>query len=327
MNRRFRRRVRLGVHSGSEERMKMIKIAAVVAAVLALIIILSVIWGNALKRKAEESQNEDDGVNDQISDTQSDDNGKEDKEEILPPSNYNAAAVPVVNAGYITLSSYQGIDWGSRASTLKGNGVSAVSLVLYYDGGTLNFNSKTAQAMGFQDSSTTKTNLYEAMGVLNISDIHSSGCFYSDYLSKGTPEVKSVYRAYEAALIAEAIEAGFSDILIFGFSADYESALEAGRLVEAVRNLEKGAKIGFVLNCNGRSVADTEAAFRNFSSVADFLAIDLCSVGSEAEIYPEIERLSAIIKSYNLRIVFSESFTDAKEGLRARGYFNWQIVP
>lgn len=327
MNRRFRRRVRLGVHYGSEERMKMIKIAAVVAAVLALIIILSVIWGNALKRKAEESQNDSNNVGEQTSDKLTDDKPNDKKEQLLPPSSYNAATVPVVNAGYVTLSSYQGIDWGDRAASLKANGVSAVSLVLYYDGGTLNFSSKTAQAMGFQDPSTTKTNLYEATGVLNISDIHSSGCFYANYISKSTPEVLSVYRAYEASLIAEAIKAGFSDVLVFGFDLSYESALEAARLVEAVKALESDAEIGFVLNCVGKTSAETVEAFRNFGSVADFLAIDMSAVENEAALYSEIERVEGVIESYNLRIIISEALSGAREGLRARGYFNWQIVP
>ena len=328
MNRRFRRRVRLGVHYGSEERMKMIKIAAVVAAVLALIIILSVIWGNALKRKAEESQNDSNDVGEQTSDKLNDDEPSgNNKEQILPPSSYNAATVPVVNAGYITLSSYQGIDWGERAASLKGNGVSAVSLILYYDGGTLNFSSKTAQAMGFQDSSTTKTNLYEAMGVLNISDIHSSGCFYVNYINKTTPEVMSVYRAYEASLIAEAVKAGFSDILIFGFDTSYESALEAARLVESVKALESDAEIGFALNCVGKGSAETVEAFRNFGSVADFLAIDMSAVDNEAVLYPELERVEGVIESYNLRIIISEVLVGAREGFDDRDYLNWQIVP
>ena len=327
MNRRFRRMVRVGVHSNPEERMKMIKIGAVVAAALALIIILSVIWGNALKRKAEESQNEENIPGDIVSSDVAGDEVSDEKNQILPPSNYNAANVPVINAGYITLSSYQGINWGDRASSLKANGVSAVSLILYYDGGTLNFASKTAQAMGFQDSSTTKTNLYEAMGVLNISNIYTSGCFYVDYVNKTSPAVHSVYRAYEAALIAEAIDGGFSDILIFGFGLDYESALKASELVQAVKALEPSAKLGFALNCVGKSNSEAVTAFRNFASISDFLAIDMTSVENEAALYPELERADSIIRSYNLRIIIPETFTGAREGLREKGYSNWQIVP
>lgn len=326
MNRRFRRRVRLGVHSDPEERMKLIKTLAVIAAALILIIVLSVIWGNALKRKAEESK-KDDKVGDQISDSLSDNSPSKEKEHILPPSSYNSATVPVVNAGYVTLSSYQGIDWGDRASSLKSNGVSAVSLVLYYDAGVLNFSSKTAQSLGFQEPSTTKTNLYEAIGVLNISDIHSSGCFYANYMNKTSPEVLSVYRAYEAALIAEAAEAGFSDILIFGFAPDYESALEASLLVDAVRALAPDAVIGFALNCSGKSEADAENAFSYFASVADFLAIDMTYLENEAILYTELERAEYAMEAYNLRIIVPESFTSVRDGLRERGYLNWQIVP
>jgi len=327
MNRRFRRRVRLGVHSDPEERMKLIKTIAVIAAALVLIIVLSVIWGNALKKKAEESQNDDNKTGEHISDNLSSNTPSKEKEHVLPPSSYDAATVPTVNAGYVTLSSYQGIDWGERASSLKSNGVSAVSLVLYYDAGILNFSSKTAQSLGFQESSTTKTNLYEAIGVLNISDIHSSGCFYVNYLNKTSPEVLSVYRAYEAALIAEAFAAGFSDVLIFGFEPDYESALEASMLIDAVKALEPDATVGFALNCSGKSESDAEKAFSYFASVADFLAIDMTSLENEAILYTELERAEYAVETYNLRIIVPEAFTSVRDGLRERGYLNWQIVP
>ena len=115
--------------------------------------------------------------------------------------------------------------------------------------------------------------------------------------------------------------------LIFGFDLSYESALEAARLVESVKALESNAEIGFALNCVGKGSTEIAEAFRNFGSVADFLAIDMSAVENEAALYSEVERVKDVIENYNLRIIISEPLVVAREGLRARGYFNWQIVP
>ena len=148
--------------------------------------------------------------------------------------------VPIIN-GNIILSSSRTINWGERATELKLNRTSAVSLILYYTEGGRgipNFSSKTAQAMKEQATDNSKANLFEVVGVLDIAGIHTSGCFYINYTSNATRELVSIYRAYEAALVAEAVDAGFSDILLFGFNADTADAAEAARFIGAVRELE-----------------------------------------------------------------------------------------
>lgn len=322
INRRLRRKVRIGVHSGSETRSKTWKLVAVCAACLVVVVLLTVLLGYHLKNKAEAAG---DATGDTSVTTGAGTGGADDR--LLPPSNYIASAVPVVKAGYVMLSSSAGINWGDRAAALKVDGVGAVSLILYYGGGTVNYSSKTAQAMAFQSADTSKTNLYEAIGVLNVAGIHTSGCFYVNYTAHTLPSLVNIYREYEAALVAEAVDAGFSDVTLFGFKTTEADALEASDFIERVRSLKTGTKIGIALPQEALESAERETVFANFARVADYLAVDLSSLTSETAFNTALDRASGLIKKYNLRIIVSDSLTDAETLLNDAGYSNWQIVP
>lgn len=238
MNRRLRRKLRVGAHKSAEKSAKFGKIALIVFLGFVLLVVLTVIWGNSLRKKAEESKNAD--SNESFTDTDS--SSLTTDRNNLPLPVFNPAHVPQINGEYIILSSSRPIDWGERAAELKMKGTSAVSLMLYYiEGGrgVLNFSSKTAQALGEQAESNGKANLFEVVVKLDKEGIHTGGCFYINYTSKPTPALVGIYRSYEAALAAEAAQAGFSDILLFGFNTDETAAKEAARFIGAVRELEK----------------------------------------------------------------------------------------
>jgi hypothetical protein len=327
MNRRLRRKVRVGVHSAAEEKSKFGKITLFVLVILTAVVILTVVWGNYLKRKAAEIGDGDINNSSIAASNITASIIADNSAHTLPKSSYSAASVPVINAKYITLSSYQDINWGDRAASYKLNGISAVSLVLYYGGGTLNFSSKTAQAMGFQASSTTKTNLHEAIGVLDVAGIYTSGCFYVNYTTKSTPELISVYRTYEAALISEAVDAGFSDILLFGYGTNESAAIEASLLISEVHELKKDAVLGVAIPYKAVESSSADKIFADFAASAKFLAIDFSGVKDEAALLGEIDNVKSYIKKYNLRIVLPDSLSASAGKLDEAGYKNWQIVP
>lgn len=327
MNRRTKRKIRVGVHTSADERARVIKTASIVIAAMVLVIILTVIWGNALGKKAQGAG--DVTVADET--TAQIEDGKTTSPIvpglIIPPSTFNPNSVPVIQADYITLSSYQKIDWGERAITLKSSGVKAVSLILYYGGGTLNYSSKTAQALFYQSADTSKTNLYEAIGVLGVSGIHTSGCFYLNYLKSSTPSLKAINRSYEAALIAEAVDAGFSDILVFGYPATTTGAMEAAKLVSAVYELKNNAVIGFAIPHEAISTADAGGIFSEFAGYAKFLAIDFTTIKTEDMLIAEINKSADYIKSYNIRVVIPSSLEAVSARFEEMGIKNWQVVP
>ncbi len=329
MNRRLRRKLRVGVHIGAEKSAKIWRTVLLVLSALLILIVLTVIWGNSLKKKADQSQK---GKDFDPVGTEDSNVGTKDgsDEQTLPVGVYDPDSVPVINGEYIILSSSRTINWGERATELKLNRTSAVSLILYYTEGGRgipNFSSKTAQAMKEQATDNSKANLFEVVGVLDIAGIHTSGCFYINYTSNATRELVSIYRAYEAALVAEAVDAGFLDILLFGFNADTADAAEAARFIGAVRELEDESAIGIAIPHTAARGAEAGRIFADFASVAEFLALDLSGVKDRDSLMNELERASEYIRRYNLRLVLPESLADAKGALAGAGYTNWQIVP
>lgn len=325
MNRRLRRKVRVGVHSTAEERTRFGKITIVVLVVLTAVVILTVIWGNYLKRKAAEAGQDPAGSRNTMSGNIS--NPLNNGAATLPPSEYNAKSVPITQARYVILSSSAHIDWAARATEYKKNGTTAVSLVLYYGGGKLNFSSKTAQAMSYQTAGDGKTNLVEATVVLDAAGIYTSGCFYINYTTKSTPGLIGVYRAYEAALVAEAIDSGFSDVLLLGCGTDESAALEVSRFIGEVRGLEKDAVLGVAVPCGSLSGAAADKILGDLAASAKFLALDLTEIKDASVLMAELERTRAYIEKYNLRLVLSMALENMTGELSEAGYDNWQIVP
>ncbi len=318
-NRRFRRRVRVELHSDSKSRSQALKIAAIVAACLAVVILLSVLLGNYLRNKAEESPD--------LPDSETTPAPIDQGSSSLPPLTYNASLVPVTQAEYVTLSSSAGINWGERTASLKEKGIKAVSLVLYYGDGVLNYSSKTAQELGFQSLASGKTVLYEAIGVLGVAEIKTSGCFYVNCTQKETPSLQNIYREYEAALLAEASDAGFTDITLFNIEPTEAGALEAYKLISSAKSLHSGSKYGVALPQSVLKAADRELIFANFARTSSFLALDLSLLTSSDELNAALIDAASLINKYNLRIFVSSELADHATILANAGCTNWQVIP
>ncbi len=318
-NKRPRRRVRMGERSASDRTPKIVITVVAGSVSLILIILLSVLLGNNLRDRADkaaDSTTPEPGLRgNHPAVTNSD---------TLPASVYNANTVPVIKAEYVKLSSSAGINWSETATTLKRDNVPAVALVLYYGEGTVNFYSPVAQKMGFQPASTTKTRLYEALGVLKVGGIYSAGCFYVNFHNESTPALMSVYREYEAALISEAVDAEISDVTLFGFGL--ENSTEAAQLVASVRRLEPDAVLGVALPASLYDSAQPDRICTAYAGAVDYLALDLSSLDSTA-LQNALGRLEAVINKYNMRIIVSDTMEGVEDILEERGLYNWMKVP
>ena len=317
-NKRPRRRVRMGERSASDRTPKIV-ITVVAGGGSLILFFFFLLLGNNLRDRADKASDtttpESSLRGNHAAVTESD---------TLPASVYNANAVPVIKAEYIKLSSSAGINWSETATTLKRDNVPAVSLVLYYGEGTVNFYSPVAQKMGFQPASTTKTRLYEALGVLKVGGIYSAGCFYVNFHNESTPALMSVYREYEAALISEAVDAEISDVTMFGFGL--ENSTEAAQLVASVRMLEPDAVLGVALPASLYDSAQPDRICTAYAGAVDYLALDLSSLDSTA-LQNALDRLEAVINKYNMRIIVSDTMEGVEDILEERGLYNWMKVP
>ena len=318
-NRRLRRKIRIGAHSATDNRPKIITAAIICTVALAEIITLTVLLGNHLKRQAE-------NVDSLIpSDSSSTAGGTNDSSE--PVAQYDASAVPVIQAEYVTLSSSVGINWSERAQDLKQNGTTAVSLILYYGDSVVNYSSRVAQEMSYQGAQSGKTELSEAIGVLSTSGIYSAGCFYATFHQKLYPDIISIYRAYEAALIAEAVDAQFSEVTVFGFGCDENGYIYAGQLFDAARELDPEATLGVALPADVVELAERQLLFSSYATVADYLALDLSSYTTADSLRAVLADALTLINKYNVRIIVSSTLDGAEDVLAEAGIINWQKVP
>lgn len=318
-NKRPRRRVRMGERSASDRTPKIVITVVAGSVSLILIILLSILLGNNLRDRA------DNALDTTTPETSARSNHSAAVElDTLPPSVYNANTVPVIRAEYVMLSSSAGINWSETATTLKRENVPAVALVLYYGNGTVNFYSPVAQKMGFQPSTTTKTRLYEALGVLKVGGIYSAGCFYVNFHKESTPALMSIYRSYEAALISEAVDADISDVTLFGFGLD--NSEDASQLIAAVRRLEPDAVLGVALPASLYDSAQPDRICAAYAGVVDYLALDLSALDVTA-FQNALERLEPVINKYNLRIIVSDTLASVEDILEELGLYNWMKVP
>ncbi len=322
-SRRFIRKIRIGAHSASDDRPKIIKRTIIGVVAVTLMIVLTVLLGNHLKNKAD-SVGTLPPITDEI--TVGNNNGN-DTEPNTPQKEYSPADVPVIRGEYVTLSSAAGIDWNTRAATLREQGTQAVSLVLYYGEGVVNYDSFVAQQMGYQSESNAKTNLDTATAALNAAEIHSAGCFYATFHKKIELSVISVYRTYEAALIAEACNSDFSDVTVFGFGCDELGPYFAEQLFEQVREFAPDAKLGIAIDSDVLELMECSMLFGNYAAVADYLALDLSSCGTVEELTQAINAVQTLINKYNVRIMISTGLAGAEDALSELGIVNWQKIP
>ncbi len=321
LNRRFRRKIRIGTQAAADNRPKIIKTAIICTVCLALVIVLSVALGNHLRRRADDAQDSLSSTDTTTPITPS------DGQSTPSATPYDPVTVPTIKGKYVVLSSSAGIDWSSRVSSLKKEGTTAVSLVLYYGDSVVNYSSATAQAMGLQSPQNTKTNLYEAMGMLRVAGIYTAGCFYPTFHNKTDVAVSNIYREYEAALIAEALNSDFLEVTVFGMGCDTDAHKPTGQLFDAVKALYPSAVLGVALPYELLDMAERQIIMDNFSYVADYLALDLSTCTSADTLSAALTNAAPLIKKYNLRIIVSNKLAQAEQILTDAGCINWQNIP
>lgn len=319
-NRRFRRKIRIGAQAAADNRPKLIKIIVICTLCLTLVIVLSVLLGNHLRNKADKAD-------DQLSSTDTTTPVNPDGVQSPVDLPYDPVSVPTIKADYVTLSSSAGIDWSTRIASLKADGTTALSLVLYYGDSVVNYSSAVAQGMGLQSATNTKTDLYSAMGMLRVAGIYTAGCFYPTFQNKVNLAVSKVFMEYEAALIAEACSSDFLEVTIFGMGCGETDHILAEQLFDSVRELDPTATLGVALSYDILSLSESNLIASNYAYVADYLALDLSPCKTAEELTAALDDAEALIKKFNLRIIVSNTLVEATEILTEAGYINWQKVP
>ena len=115
---------------------------------------------------------------------------------------------------------------------------------------------------------------------------------------------------YEAALIAEAFDAGVDDIVVLGLPTDSEGAAYASRLFQRVREKFENARLGAAFNIGELNSGSGSAVLEIYSKFADFCAIDARGASVTEDMLYYFER-------YPLRVLIDGSSVSERGAQKA----------
>ena len=153
---------------------------------------------------------------------------------------------------------------------------------------------------------------------------------------------RAIVKAYEIALIAEIAESGADDIMLLGLNINEENISEIEEFVYEAATASKKAPLGVAISRETVKKTDSEIYLAaRVRAVCDYLALDLTdlkvsdgeSIGNDPDGKPLESRLSEIlgefeyyIKSYSMRVIFSQAEYKIYVPAQALGVKNMQII-
>ena len=287
--------------------------AVIIVALFAVFLVI----GNILNSKTSEAPKSTNGTSSNTSDTLAND---------FSPS-YS------INGYGIDISKMSTSDFSSAAHALAADGADTVSFKLTDDNGILLYSSKTAQAVGYQNNSTSLMGLSSIYSSLRTNGLRSSGCITVTFPNETDGKIRAIKMSYEAALACEIIEGGINDVVIRYDKMSVENIDMLTDLGNDIKDINKDATVGIALTKEILSSPDASVYVDKLKKAYNFICIDLSDVEDEdiAEYVGESvsENLLYILRD-NMRILLptvdTETLNELKDILAKNNVFNWQII-
>ena len=295
-----------GYYRRSNRRRRRLRNIIIISAVsLVVLLVAFLVVGNILKKKTQ-------GDNNANGETSASDNA------VTP-----APTPQSINGYFIDLTGASSTQLSNQISTLSANGVTAVSLNLTDNNGELLYNSKTAQNLGYQATSSSLISYTSAYITLNS-------------FKETDAKIRSVKLAYEASIVCEIAEAGFNDIVVRCPEISSEYIDELIGFAKNVKNINSTAKIGITFTTSLLETEDAALSVDKLVAAFDLTALDLASVeGNDTLVYIEESLSNSNIRYYilrfNTRILLpytedEDTKTQLEALLASNSINNWQIV-
>ncbi len=166
--------------------------------------------------------------------------------------------------------------------------------------------------------------------------------FYVTSFDISDKHEREIIKAYEIALIAEMAQCGADDIMLLGLDVNEANISEIEKFVSDAAGAAKGVPLGVAIDRETVLKTNDEVYLAaRIRAVCDYLALDLTdlkvadgeSIGKDPDGDPLESRLSLIlgeleyfIRSYSMRVVFSQAEYKLYEPALALGVENMQIV-
>lgn len=285
---------------------------------LAVLLVVFLVAGNILKKKTQ------------------DDNNGADETSVTDNTVIPAPIPQSINGYFIDLSGLSYTEFSNQISTFSSNGATAISLNLTDNSGNLLYDSKTAQKLGYQTTSSSLISLSSIITKTGSSGIYTSAYITLTAFKETDAKIRSVKLAYEAALVCEIAEAGFNDIIVRCPEISPEYIEELMGFAKNVKNINNNANIGIAFTKSLLEAEDSALYVDKLVSVFNLTALDLANVENNNILtYLEESFSNSNIRYYILRfntrillpyITDEETDTKIKTLLNENSINNWQIV-
>lgn len=283
-------------------------VAVVLAAVafIALCFVISVVIGLALGRRADEYQ-------------------PDPKYDFDYKEYYSGnKKVKIVDA-----HEYQ---WGFGTSHYLSQGISDFSVCLRDSDGFITYDSQVDVSFGEVSEGSRK--LSDAVDAVHNVDGYVCGYIYVQSFKIEDSYLRGVYKAYEAALVAEASRGGVDEILLVGIEPTSDNIDEIERFVSDMSRAAGDKPLGVLLSREIFSATENgDYRASRIRSVCDFVALDMRDLPKDADagaeesvLFKTLGEMEYYIKSYSMRVVLSTENSSLYDSFLRFGAENVQII-
>ncbi len=309
---RFRRRTRRRNNVGI-----IISISAIIVAVL---VISLLIIGNILHDRSEADAN----------------NGTFDSSEQQVSTNEIKAPTRSIKGYPVMLEASDSSTLADRLDRLVTNNTLEASIPLNTKEGIMLYDSVTAKKLGISVGASN-VRIEDVTATAKERGIYLCGVYYVNAFSMEDDLLRSVELSKSAAVISEALRAGFDEVLMIAPHMSAESENEAVGLMKSIRSLSANGLVGLSVP---KSIFELEDSIQSSELISilnesfDFLAIDMSDiVGSDApaQISERINAEKLHLHMYKMRVLLlavSDSSTQDQliASVEGNGVSNWQIL-
>ena len=257
----------------------------------------------------------------------------------ISSDNLSDEKMPVksIKAYSVLLETQDSSVFSSRLDALVRNGIYEASVPLNTSDGKLLFKSDVASKIGYPNGEANVT-LSKAVSSAKENNIYLSGIYYLNAFKNSDPLVRSVELSRAGALISEALNAGFDDVIVIAPEMTNAQVDEAIRFIEDIRSLTNGGIVGLCVSDSILSTENSQELSNTISALdskIDILAIDASSeytLGNYGTIGDKIGTMQQYILMYKMRVLLpnatdSDSVSAIINEAESNGVKNIQFLP
>ena len=225
------------------------------------------------------------------------------------------ASIKNILAHPVLLETKESGNFASRLDALTEKNVYEASVPLNTPDGALLFKSLVADKIDLPSGEANVT-LENAVSAATTRTVYLSGIFYVNAFKEENALVRAVELSRAAAIVAEALNTGFDDVVLIAPHISETHIEEAIRFTEDIKSLTDNGTIGLCLSDNILSMEDTQQLSQmvdHLNDNVDFLAVNLSDTDISAGVDAISEAISAkqhYILMYKMRVILPQGETD-----------------